>query len=118
LIKKPCLIQLFKRMTDMNIKKEMKDYITREEIQNFTKKNDLQAYRVIIFNWLAIFGSFAFIYYWTNTLSILIALPLLAARQLDLSIIMHDCGHNILFSPKKKNAFYGQWFDEISVLQD
>lgn len=102
----------------MSNEMEMKEYISREEIQLLTKKSDLQAFRILLMNWLAIFLIFAFVYFWTNPLSILIALPLLAGRQLGLSIIMHDCGHNIFFSTKEKNAFYGQWFAANAVLQD
>jgi fatty acid desaturase len=102
----------------MSDEMEMKEYISREEIQRFTQKKDLQAFRILFMNWAAIFLIFAFVYFWTNPLSILLALPLLAGRQLGLSIIMHDCGHNIFFSTKEKNAFYGQWFAANAVLQD
>lgn len=103
---------------EMSHEKDMKDFISREEIQCFTQKNDWQAYRILLMNWLAIFLIFGFVYIWPNPLTILIALPLLAGRQLGLSIIMHDCGHNIFFSTKEKNAFYGQWFAANAVLQD
>jgi len=102
----------------MSNEMEMKEYISREEIQMLTKKSDLQAFRILLMNWLAIFLIFAFVYFWTNPISILLALPLLAGRQLGLSIIMHDCGHNIFFNTKEKNAFYGQWFAANAVLQD
>lgn len=102
----------------MTTEQELKTYLSREEVKSFTQKNDKQAFRILLLNWLAIFLIFFFVYYWTNPLSILIAVPLLAGRQLGLSIIMHDCGHNIFFTSKERNAFYGQWFAANAVLQD
>lgn len=102
----------------MNEEKDLKSYLTREEIQSFTKKDNLKAYRVLVFNWVAIFSIFAFAYLWTNPFTLLLSVFLLAGRQLGLSIVMHDSGHNVFFDTKEKNAFFGQWFGANAVMQD
>ena len=102
----------------MNIEKDLKSFISREEIQGFTQKSNIKAFSILIFNWLAIFSIFAFVYLWTNPLSVFIALLLLPGRQLGLSVVMHDCGHKIFFATRSYNDFFGQWFAANAVLQD
>jgi fatty acid desaturase len=102
----------------MKTNQDLKSYISREEIKKFTKKSNVKAFYILFLNWAAIFLIFAFVYVWTNPLSILVAFILLPGRQLGLSVIMHDCGHKVFFATKSYNDFFGQWFAANTVLQD
>ncbi len=97
---------------------EMKEYLTREDLQYFVKKDNRKAFLLLIANWVSIFAILAMVYIWTNPLTILLALILLPGRQLGLAVLMHDCGHNVLFESKRLNQFFGQWFCANAVLQD
>ena len=69
------------------------DYLSREQVAYFTGKSDLQAWRLVLGNWLAIAAIFALVAAWPNPLTIVLAIVMLAGRQLGLSVLMHECGH-------------------------
>jgi len=98
--------------------KDLKTYLTREEIQQFTKKDDAKAFQILALNWLAIFAILGVVYVWPNPLTIIFAMLFLPGRQLGLSVLMHDCGHKIFFESRERNDFYGQWFCANPMLQD
>ncbi|MFK7975152.1 MAG: fatty acid desaturase family protein [Halioglobus sp.] len=94
------------------------DYLSRADVVRFTAKSDLHALRLVVGNWLFIGLIFAFVAQWTNPLTLLIAVPLLAGRQLGLSVLMHDCGHRTLFRTQWMNDVLGQWLCALPVLND
>ncbi len=102
----------------IKMEKSLKEYLSREEIQYFTKKDNLKALRVLVFNWIAIFSIFALVYFFPNPLVILAGICLMAGRQLGLSIVMHESGHQIFFENKKLNDIFGQWFASNLIFQD
>ncbi len=65
---------------------KINDYLSREEIARFTAKSDLHAWRLVLGNWCLIAVIFAAVATWTNPLTILLAMILLAGRQLWLSV--------------------------------
>ncbi len=111
-------------MNDVSFQEEkaLKDFLSREEIQSFTRKSDVKAFSILIYNWLAIFSILAVVYYapnvWMFLLALVFAFVFLPGRQLALAIVMHDCGHRVFFSTKERNDFYGQWFASRPILQD
>ena len=86
------------------------DYLTVEERQALTRKSDLRGFAVLGTTWLSILAVFALVTTWTNPFTLLLAVILLAGRQLGLAVIMHDFGHNTLFRTRAFNRFFGQWF--------
>jgi fatty acid desaturase len=94
------------------------DYLSAEERQALTRKSDLRGFAVLGITWLSILAVFALVTTWTNPLTLLLGVVLLAGRQLGLAVIMHDCGHNTLFRTRAFNRFFGQWFAANVVLQD
>ncbi len=97
---------------------KVSDYLSREEVAYFTSKNDWIAASWVIFNWIYIAAIFALLAAYPNPLTILVALVLFAGRQLGLSVLMHDCGHNTYFSSRRANEIIGQWFCALPVLND
>ncbi len=97
---------------------KIQQYLSKEDIARFTHKSDWRAASLVAGNWLAIGLIFAAVATWTNPLTILLAIVLLAGRQLGLSVLMHDCGHRTLFRTPRLNDVVGQWFCALPVLND
>jgi fatty acid desaturase len=97
---------------------KISDYLTREEVQRFTAKSDFHAWRLVLGNWLAIAAIFAVVGAWPNPLTVVLAIVLLAGRQLGLSVLMHECGHRTLFRTPWLNDIVGQWFCALPVMND
>jgi fatty acid desaturase len=97
---------------------KISDYLSREEVAYFTAKSDFHAWRLVLGNWLAIAAIFAVVAVWPNPLTIVLAIVLLAGRQLGLSVLMHECGHRTLFRTTKLNDVIGQWLCALPVMND
>ena len=97
---------------------KISDYLDREEIAAFTAKSDVQAWRLVIANWLAIAAIFAVVGRYPNPLTILLAIPLLAGRQLGLAVLTHEAGHRTLFRTSWLNDVVGQWLCALPVFND
>ena len=97
---------------------KINDYLSRQEVAHFTAKSDFHAWRLVLGNWLAIAVIFAVAAAWPNPLSIVLAIVLLAGRQLGLSVLMHECGHRTLFRTAKLNDVIGQWLCALPVMND
>ena len=97
---------------------KIKNYLCPAEVAHFTRKSDLNGWRLLLNNWLAIIGIFVIVALYTNPFTILLALPLLGGRQLGLSVLMHECGHRSLFRTAKFNDILGQWLCAFPVMND
>ena len=97
---------------------KINDYLTRDEVAQFTAKSNLHAWRLVVGNWLAIAAIFAVVATYTNPVTIVLAVILLGGRQLGLSVLMHECGHRTLFRTAKLNDVIGQWLCALPVMND
>lgn len=97
---------------------KVSDYLTREAVAYFTARSDWQAWRLVLGTWLFIAVIFATVAAWPNPLTIVVAVILLAGRQLALSVLMHDCGHRTLFRSARLNDIVGQWLCALPVMND
>ena len=97
---------------------KISDYLTREEVSRFTAKSDFHAWRLVLGNWLAIAAIFAVVGAYPNPATVVLAIVLLAGRQLGLSVLMHECGHRTLFRTPWLNDFIGQWLCALPVMND
>lgn len=73
---------------------------------------------MVLGNWLCIAAIFGAVATWTNPVTIVVAVVLLAGRQLALSVLMHDCGHRTLFRTARLNDVIGQWLCALPVMND
>ena len=97
---------------------KINDYLSRDEVAYFTSKSDFHAWRLVLGNWLAIAAIFAAVAAWPNPFTVVLAVVLLAGRQLGLSVLMHECGHRTLFRSAGLNAVIGQWLCALPVMND
>ena len=93
-------------------------YLTREERKALHQKNDWRAGMEVLLHWLWIVAAFALVYFWTNVLTIVVAMFILGGKQLACAILMHDAGHYAVFKNKKTNEFIGQWLGAYLIFQD
>lgn len=85
------------------------DIMSHEEIRFFSRKSNVHATWMLLFNWGTIVAIFAMVAVWTNPLTILLAIILMGGRQMGLGVIMHECGHGTFFQKWSHNRFIGQW---------
>lgn len=97
---------------------KVSDYLSREEVSDFTSKSDGRAALLVLANWAFIFAILLTAAAFPNPLVLLLAIVLLAGRQLGLSVLMHDCGHHTLFKTQWLNDVVGQWFCALPVMND
>ena len=97
---------------------KVSDYLSREEVAYFTAKSDWQAWGMVLGNWLFIAAIFATVAVWPNPATVVLAVVLLAGRQMGLSVLMHDCGHRTLFRTARLNDVVGQWLCALPVMND
>jgi fatty acid desaturase len=88
---------------------------SREEIQGFCQRSDLQAWLAFVVTWGIIVFSFVIVALWPNPLTVLLALILIGGRQLGLGALMHECGHGSLFKTKALNRWVGKWLAAAPV---
>lgn len=88
---------------------KVSDYLSPGELQALTKRSDARAWFTFAVNWGLIAGAFALAIAWPNPLTIVLAVLILAARQLGLGILVHDCAHHALFRDRRTNEAVGQW---------
>ena len=94
------------------------DYLSREEVSEFTARSDLRAWLLLLGNWGGIALILAVVAAYPNPLTILLALPLLAGRQLGLSVLMHEAGHGTLFATPWLNRILGQYLCALPLFND
>lgn len=94
------------------------DFLSKDEIQHFTSKNDVLAAFLLLKIWAGIVLLLAIPAIWPNPLTIALSIILLGGRQMALGVLVHDCGHRTFFSNQKLNAFIGRYLAGNFVLID
>lgn len=109
----------------MNAQVSVTDLFSREEIQELTQPSDIYGAWAVASTWAVIGGTFAslimmwdYLPSWGKLLACMLALAILAGRQLCLAILMHDASHKSLFKNKKINDFVGEWLCARPIWND
>ena len=109
----------------MNTRTAISDLFTREEITELTAKSDLHGSWAVLSNWAVIGGTFAtvagfweYLPNWGRLLICIVALVILAGRQLALAILTHDASHQSLFKTKWLNDTLTDWLCARPVWND
>ena len=91
---------------------------TPEELASVRARSDVKGLLCIAHAWLVIGASMALFALWPNPLTFVIAVVLIAARQLGLAILMHDAAHGVLMGTRKWNDSVSQWLAAYPVFTD
>jgi fatty acid desaturase len=87
----------------------LKSILTPSEYQAITASSDLRGAQLVLCQWAFVIAVFAGVAWWTNPLSVLLAVWLLGGRQLGFGVLTHECGHRTLFRSPRLNEFVGNW---------
>ena len=102
----------------MEMPTKISDWLSREEIAQFTQRSDWHAGRVLLLNWAMIAATFWMVSVWTNPVTIIVAVILLGGRQMGLAGLMHEAGHKTFFKTQALNRWLGQWLCAYPILGD
>jgi len=94
----------------------LSNFVNPDEIKQFTQIDNRKGAWVFVKCWLITAAIFAGVALWTHPVSIVLAVILLGGRQLNLAIIMHDAGHQLLFDKPTWNIQLGNWFAAYFLL--
>ena len=97
---------------------DVKNLLKSDALARFGKRSNTKAFALVAANWLSIYAVFAMVAYFTNPLTIILAIFLLGGRMLAIAVIMHDCGHRAFFESKELNQWVGQWLCSYPVLNN
>lgn len=96
-------------------RRKVTDLFTRDEIRMLTARSDLMGFWAVGSTWALIAGAFALLA-WATMQPLLAAVPatvvalcIIAGRQLCLAILMHDASHGTLFKSKWLNDVFADW---------
>lgn len=92
--------------------------LSREEISDLLRPQDLRSWLSIGWNWALVFASLALVAVWPNPLTILAALFVIGSRQLACAAIMHDAAHRSLFRNRALNDWAGSWLGAYPIWSD
>jgi fatty acid desaturase len=92
--------------------------LTRDELRELLRHAAWRSWFSIVLNWSVVFGAMALVAVWPNPATILVALFLIAARQLGCAALMHDAAHRALFANRALNDWAGNWLCAYPVWSD
>lgn len=95
---------------------DYKRYLTKAEIAELRKPNDSKALLMFAGNWLMIALCFVAIAWAENLLVTVLALFVMAGRQLGIGILLHECSHRNFFSKRGWNDRIGHWLGGMPLL--
>ena len=101
------------------------DIFSRDEIKQLTTRSDVMGWWAVLSTWAIIASAFATVAWASQHLSslglvlvMLLALIVIAGRQLCLAIMMHDAAHGTLFANKRLNQLVGTWLCAKPIWND
>ena len=87
----------------------IKRWLSREEIKAVTARSDWRGGWAVLRTWLVIIATFAVVIFWTNPLTLLLAVVVLGGQQLALAILSHEATHFTLFKTRSLNDTVSDW---------
>ena len=97
---------------------KINDYLTPAEREQVLSRSDLWAWWLVLSTWALTMGLLLLAGAFPHPVTILLVWVLLAGRQLGLSVLMHEAGHNTLFASRVLNQWVGQWLCALPTLND
>lgn len=109
----------------MNTRVSVTELFSREEIRELTQPSDIHGIWAVGSTWAVIGATFAglalswsYLPWWGKLLICIVAIAILAGRQLALAILMHDASHNSLFKTKWLNDNLVDWLCARPIWND
>src|SRR6185295_5993873 len=86
-----------------------------EERKELLTINPLRSWWMVASNWVGVFAAMALVAWAPNPITIVLALFIIAARQLGMAIVMHEAAHRTLFRQRGLNDWVGNWLSAYPV---
>ena len=96
----------------------IRELLTAEELASVTRKDDLKAASIVLFDWSMVVGLFLLAAAFPNPVTILFTILLLGGRQMAFGVLVHETGHKSFFTSAKVNDFVGTWLSGYWVFSD
>jgi len=98
--------------------KKLRDLFSPAEIAQLTARSDWRGAWAIVSTWLIIAAAFFVLARWPNVLTFVLALIVIAGRQLALAILEHEGAHGTLFKTRWMNNILVDWLCARPVWQN
>lgn len=98
-------------------RRKIRGLFTPEEITQLTARSDLRGAWGIASTWAIIAGVMTVLAIWPNPFTFLLALMVIAGRQLALAILQHEGAHGTLFKTRWMNDVLTDWLCARPVWQ-
>jgi fatty acid desaturase len=89
--------------------------LTPDERRALLTIDPLRSWWTIASNWLLVFAAMALVAWRPNPLTVVVALFVIAARQLGMAIVMHEAAHRTLFRSRWLNDWAGNWLGAYPI---
>jgi fatty acid desaturase len=89
--------------TDSGSTRKLSEFFTKDEITALSERSDLRGAVAIAGNWALVAGAFVLLAQAPGPLTFVVALCVIAGRQLGLAILQHEGSHRTLFRTKWLN---------------
>lgn len=99
-------------------RQRLSQLFSREEIAQLTARSDWRGLWAIASTWAIIAGAFVMLALWPNVLTFVLALCIIAGRQLALAILEHEGAHGTLFKTRWMNNVLADWLCARPVWQN
>jgi fatty acid desaturase len=90
-------------LTDPGTPRKLSEFFTKEEITALAERSDLRGALAVLGNWGLVAAAFVLLAWVPGPLTFIVALSVIAGRQLGLAILQHEGSHRTLFRTKWLN---------------
>ena len=95
----------------------LKSVLTPQEITQLTARSDWRGLWAIFSSWAMVAAAMAMAAAWPNPLTLVLAVALIAGRQLAFAILQHEGAHGTLFKTRWMNDVLADWLCARPVWQ-
>ena len=92
--------------------------LSPEERRELVRIVPLRSWITIVVNWAIVFAAMAAVARWPNPVTVVLALFVIASRQLGMAVVMHEAAHFTLFKNARLNDWAGNWLAAYPVWSD
>ena len=97
---------------------KISEHLSADERQHVLQRSNQQAWWLVLSTWAVILGLLTLAAAFPHPVTVVMVWLVLPGRQLGLSVLMHEAGHNTLFASRGLNQWVGQWLCALPTLND
>ncbi len=94
------------------------DLLDPAEISELREKKDFINIFALSFMWLQVVFAFVLFIFFPNPFTFFISMLVIAAKQFQMVVFMHDGAHGLIFKNRKLNDLASQWLCAFPVMSD